>query len=102
MSGPPPVVPPGDLRHARQPNAYIVGICLDCHIEKDADSEEPNEHGVKRFLDETGHCTTCGSGSTIVPNAVREMARQQEDRRRESIRQERRRRKEERRARRVK
>lgn len=55
------------IEAARQPNSYIVGICLDCDNLASA--------GSKRFLTETGHCATCGSAATLIPNAVREMAR---------------------------
>ena len=58
---------PVDLEHARQPNALIVGICLDC--------DNFAQAGAKRFLTKTGHCSTCGSAATIIPNAIRELKR---------------------------
>lgn len=57
-----------DPELAIKPSTLVVGICLDCGGE--------SETGVKRFLTKTGHCGTCGSGQTMMPNAVREMKRQ--------------------------
>lgn len=55
-----------DLEHARQPNALIVGICLDC---RPAD-ELYADIGVKRFITKTGRCDTCGSSQVLIPNAM--------------------------------
>jgi len=72
---PPADVPRDDLRHARQPNSRIVGICLDCGPLEDVGGVLQSA-GMKRFLNETGHCVVCGSAATIVPNAVRELKHQ--------------------------
>lgn len=63
-----------DLRHARQPNTRITGICLDCGPLEDVGGLTMPA-GARRFLSETGHCTTCGSAATMMPNAVRELKR---------------------------
>ena len=66
------------LEHARQPNTLITGICMDCGPAESV--------GVRRFLTETGHCATCGSAATMMPNAVREVKRQLHERQMERVR----------------
>ncbi len=63
-----------NISPARKPNTNVVGFCLDCGPEEEVGGIMVPS-GAKRFLAQTGHCTTCGSAATMMPNAVREMTR---------------------------